>query len=48
MYESVQISKRIKKTARMKKIVLKDMLETCELAESTLSNTEQRAHAAEQ
>ena len=38
MYESVQISKRIKKTARMKKIVLKDMLETCGLAENTLSN----------
>ena len=32
MYESVQISK------RMKKIVLKDMLETCGLAENTLSN----------
>ena len=41
MYESVQISKRIKKVAKSKNIVLKEMLPACNLGINTISHMHQ-------
>lgn len=48
MYESVQISKRIKKTARMKKNCLKRYAGSVWTCRKHTFKYEQRAHAAEQ
>lgn len=41
MYEAIQISKRIKKVAKSKNIVLKEMLPACNLGINTISHMHQ-------